>query len=190
MTSNKSQSTSVYQLKITLEGGYIRPPIWRRVQVEGDITLAKLHQIIQTAMGWDSYHLHRFEIDDVNYGVPHPDDPIRIKNEKRAKLNKVVSCEMSKFFYEYDFGDCWLHDILVEKILPSDPGTKYPICLKGKRACPPEDIGGVPGYSMLLLGLENPKKRGYKEFLDHVGGIFDPEEFDLEKINQRLRKIQ
>ena len=190
MTENKSQPTLVYQLKITLEGGYIRPPIWRRVQGDGDITLARLHRIIQAVMGWYDCHLHLFEIDDVNYGVPYPDDFTQIENEKSVKLNKVVPYEKSRFLYEYDFGDSWGHDILVEKILPSDPDTKYPVCLKGKRACPPEDIGGEAGYSMLLLGLENPKNREYKDFVDQVDGVFDPEEFDLEQINLRLRKIR
>ena len=140
-------------------------------------------------MGWYDCHFHRFAIDGVNYGVPHSDDLIKIKNEKKAKLNKVASCEMSTFLYEYDFGDCWLHEILAEKILPSDPDTKYPVCLKGKRACPPEDIGGVPGYTMLQLGLKNPEKPEYKYFLNHISGIFDQEEFDLEETHQKLSEI-
>jgi len=179
------KNKSIYQLKITLQGS--KPPIWRRVLVKSDITLAKLHQIIQIAMGWYDSHLHQFIIDNLYYGVPDPDFDIEIINEQRTKLESVVSRVNQSFIYEYDFGDSWEHIILVEKISAPEPGSNYPICVTGKLACPPEDCGGIWGYYDLLETLKNPKDPEYEELLEWVGEDFDPEDFDLELINDQLK---
>ena len=114
----QSKAKSIYQLKITLKD--FRPPIWRRVQVKSNITLGKLHQIIQASMGWTNSHLHGFSIGGVEYGQPLPELDLEIKNEQKVKLSKVVTGE-KKFLYTYDMGDSWEHEILVEKVLPYDP---------------------------------------------------------------------
>lgn len=135
---------SIYQLKIALQGS--KPSIWRRIQIEGNTTLYTLHEIIQVVMGWSDYHLHQFTIENTYYGTPqksYMDFGLDVKNESTAKLRRVVKGEKFKFSYEYDFGDSWHHTLRVEKIITPEPGTKYPICLGGKRACPPEDCGGV-----------------------------------------------
>ena len=145
-----TKAQSIYQLKITLKG--CRPPIWRRVQVRGDSTLEQLHWVIQLSMGWTNSHLHSFRIRGIEYGVPMPElgfDEMGLRDEQPVKLSKVISGEKFKFSYLYDFGDSWDHDILVEKVLEVDPNTDYPICIKGKRACPPEDCGGVWGYGVI-----------------------------------------
>lgn len=171
-------SADVYQVKIALKG--LRPPIWRRVETK-DCSLSKLHDIIQLAMGWDSYHLWAFLINRQQYG----EDP-ESKKARKVRLSQVVNSGIKKFTYIYDFGDCWEHTIQVEKVVPAEPTRKYPRCVKASRACPPEDCGGVWGYLNLLEAVRDPKHPEHKELVEWVGGDFDPEVVDLEEINAEL----
>jgi hypothetical protein len=180
----------VYQLKVTLKGS--KPLIWRRLQVPGNITLHRLHMILQSVMGWTNSHLYNFNITDIDYSIPDPDDDfyeLHFVDSRRTKLNKVVSQEKTRFTYEYDFGDNWKHDILVEKIFPAAPGAQYPICLAGKRACPPEDCGGIWGYANLRRIIRNPTHRKYEDMMEWLEGPFDPEGFDIDKVNQSLARL-
>lgn len=185
--SKKKQPVSVYRLKVTLKES--KPPIWRKIQVNSNITLYKLHQILQVVMGWFDSHLHQFVVHGEYYGTPDPDFGPDVKNEKRIKLSQVVFEAGDKFIYEYDFGDCWEHVILLEKILEPEVGAHYPICLKGKRACPPEDCGGIWGYYDLLEAIQDSAHPEHKDMLEWIGGSFDPEEFDGDVINQKLKTI-
>lgn len=187
MPGKKAHDVSVYQLKVTLKG--IRPPIWRRIQVTSDITLYKLHLTLQAAMGWWDEHLYEFEIGGKHFVDPRSVDELGLENAMEAVLGEVVRKEGTKFTYTYDFGDSWEHEILVERILPLDEKTRYPVCLKGKRACPPGDCGGVPGYWHLLEVLQDPKNEEYEDMIEWLGGGFDPEEFDLDSINKELSRL-
>ena len=178
---------NVYQIKISLRG--IRPPIWRRLEVFSDTTLEKLHLIIQLAMGWGNYHLHQFTIGGEEYGQSDPDNDFEVNDERKVKLYQVVPGEKFKFSYEYDFGDYWEHTVLVEKILPVEKGKQYPNCAKGKRACPPEDVGGVWGYADFLETIKDVNHSEHEDMLEWVGGEFDPEEFDMKFINERLKNM-
>lgn len=184
----KSTEHPIYQLKITLRGA--KPPIWRRVQVPSDITLGKLHKIIQLAMGWYDCHLHEFEIQGQAYGQPMPDYDLDVRSERNVRLNQVVTGEKFKFAYLYDMGDGWDHQILVEKVLPPDPKVRYPICIKGKRACPPEDCGGIWGYVEFLEAIQDPQHSEHDSMLEWIGGEFDSEAFDLEETNRQLKRIR
>jgi len=184
----KKSDAPIYQLKITLKDS--KPPIWRRVLVPSDIPLSKLHRIIQAAMGWWDSHLHQFIVGRVYYGVPDPDDWHEVKDERRARLNQIAPTEKSRFTYEYDFGDDWLHAVQVEKILPPDPAQKLPVCIKGRRACPPEDVGGVWGYANFLEALSDPNHPEHELYKEWIGDEFDPEACDLDDINARLRAIR
>jgi hypothetical protein len=186
MARNRLQT---YQLKVTLEE--IRPPIWRRILVPGNTTLLKLHDILQIVMGWRDYHLHLFMIAGEEYGDPGLDEfgDWPLKNEARYKLSQLIPGEGFRFHYEYDFGDSWRHLLLVEKILPAGPDARQPLCLKGKRACPPEDVGGAWGYEGFLEALRDPGHSEHEVFLEWVGGEFDPEAFDLDKVNDVLRRM-
>jgi len=178
----------VYQLKVTLK--HIRPAIWRRLQVLGDTSLGELHRVIQVAMGWSDSHLHLFRMGKTEYSQPDPEDPFWGRNavdERSVALAEVAPCEGSRLLYLYDFGDDWEHDIRVEKILVRQEGQVYPISVAGERACPPEDCGGSPGYGHLLKALRNPRHHEHVSLLEWVGGSFDPEAFDLEGVNLRLR---
>jgi len=180
----------IYQIKVTLKGS--KPPIWRRIQVRSNITLAKLHHIIQAVMGWMDYHLHQFTVEGRYFGLPHPDygDSLEMNDERRVKLNQVVPGEGSKFVYEYDFGDSWQHALLVEKILPPEKGVRYPVCVKGRRACPPEDVGGIWGYYGFLEAIQDPDHPEYEDYLEWIGGEFDPAAFDLDGVNAALRALR
>lgn len=177
-------SQTIYQLKITLK--YAKPPIWRRVQVLNTTNLQQLHQVIQLTMGWKDYHMHQFTINGIDYGQPIPEYDIDLRNEKTAKLDRLITSEKLKFLYTYDMGDDWEHEILVEKILPRDADKNYPYCLTGKRACPPEDCGGVWGYSEFIAAIQDPNHPEHEEMLEWAGGSFDPNQFDLDTVNQLL----
>lgn len=182
------EQESIYQLKVTLR--HVKPPVWRRLLVRGDVTLYKLHQTIQIAMGWTDSHMHQFVADGVCYGQPDPDFDFDVVSERRTRLHDVVSGVQDKFSYEYDFGDGWEHEILVEDILQPEPRTRYPRCLKGKRNCPPEDVGGPWGYADFLEALRNADHPEHEEYLAWIGGSFDPEAFDLEAVNDHLKEVR
>ncbi|MEX0806068.1 MAG: plasmid pRiA4b ORF-3 family protein [Candidatus Binatia bacterium] len=182
------KSLQIYQLKISLRD--IRPTIWRRLQVRGDVTLAKLHRIIQAAMGWYDSHLHQFIVGETCYGVPSREDLSEVKDEKKVRLDQILSRPGRKMVYEYDFGDGWEQEILLEKVLQPDSKVRYPRCIGGARACPPEDCGGVPGYANFLEAIRDPRHEEHEEMLEWIGGEFDPEEFDLEEFDNALRRIR
>lgn len=179
---------TVYQLKISLRRS--KPPIWRKIQIKSDATLAELHDIFQITMGWTNSHLHQFVIHGIEYGIQDPDLDMDVEDEKKVKLGELIFNEKEKFFYEYDFGDSWEHEIIVEKILPMEKGLHYPICLKGKRACPPEDCGGIWGYSEFLEAIEDLNHPEHDDMLEWSGGEFDPEKFDVDSINRALTHIK
>jgi hypothetical protein len=182
--------TPVYQLKITLKG--LKPPIWRRILVPGAITLNKLHRSLQIVMGWEDYHLHSFSVGKELYGVPEPGWGFgqREKDDRKHKLQDVVPGAKMKFLYIYDFGDDWIHEILVEKILPPDKEMKHPVCLDGKLAGPPEDCGGVWGYAGMIEVMNDPEHKEHESVMEWLGDDFDPEVFDIEAVNVRLRKMR
>jgi hypothetical protein len=175
---------TVYQLKITLKE--VRPPIWRRVLLPPEISLERLHQVIQTVMGWTNSHLHNFIVDGVSYGDTSVDTESDMENEKKYKLTQVVTGEKFKFGYIYDWGDYWVHEILVEKIVAHPEPMAYPICLAGKRACPPEDCGGISGYEELLEILGDPSHPDHEDTFNWLPGDFDSEKFDMEFVNRAL----
>jgi hypothetical protein len=179
------------QFKITLKD--IKPPVWRRIQVR-DASLADLHDVIQAVMGWEGYHLHRFEIDDVQYGKPDPEGDgfaMTFEDEAGVRLSDLLPTngERMKFLYEYDFGDAWQHEVLFECFPPPAPDVIYPICLEGKRACPPEDVGGPPGYADFLAALSGRPGAWPEELSEWLAG-FDPEAFSVEEANERLKTLR
>ena len=192
MTTTRKKKTvrpaeKAIQFKVQLR--YLRPPIWRRVVLPDNATLGDLHEAIQIAMGWYNCHLHCFRIGGMHYtGREAAEmDDMDMENEERVPLADVVTCAKQKFSYEYDFGDSWEHEIVVEKLLSLDPATNYPVCLGGARACPPEDCGSFPGYEDILEALDakNPTD-DQQELLEWVGEDYDPERFDLDLVNRRL----
>jgi hypothetical protein len=174
----------IFQIQISLNG--FKPKIWRRIQLKSDTLLPDLHDIIQITMGWKNYHLHQFIKNREFYAEPSLEDEMGTIDYSKIKLSAMLKKEKDSMKYEYDFGDGWIHTILLEKILPVDPNTMYPVCLAGKLHCPPEDCGGVWGYSDLLEILKDPKHEDYEDSIEWLGDDFDPNEFNLELINAYL----
>ena len=180
----------IYQLKITL--ARIAPPIWRRIQVK-DCTLDKLHEHIQTAMGWTNSHLHHFKIGEQLYGDPmlmaENFGEMGYEDSTLTMLTDILpeSGRRFRFEYEYDFGDGWEHEVLFEKYLSAEKGTRYPLCLEGARACPPEDVGGVFGYQEYLEAMADPDHEQHEEFMEW-SGPFDAEAFDAQAATTRMRR--
>ena len=141
-----AKNRALYQLKVTLRD--IQPPIWRRIQVWEDTTLAQLHTILQIVMGWEDYHLHQFVIGRRLYSVPDPDDDMyerKVTDERRVLLGEVVPRVGTQFVYLYDFGDGWEHDLLLEAIMLPETATPYPTCISGERPRLPKTWAGLTG---------------------------------------------
>jgi len=187
MIADPSGQTA-YRLRITLQG--LHPPIWRRIVVPGDITLDRLHDVIQIVFDWLDNHLHRFEIDGVEYTEGPEEDPDwKAEEEGEFLLCDLVAQPRQTFLYEYDFGDGWRLDILVEKIdtIPEDYELDLG-CLAGERAAPPDDVGGLGGYEHFLAAVNDPGHPEHDRYLRWWGGSFDPEELDLDFVNSELTK--
>ena len=185
MEKYKTMTKQIYQIQVVLTN--TKPKIWRRLLVNSDILLVDLHRIIQTAMGWTNSHLHLFNDGMTDY-APREFEVEGSRNSRTIKLYSILKKEKSKILYEYDFGDSWNHDIILEKIIKEEDTGQIPRCIKGKRNCPPEDCGGTWGYNDLLLTISNPKHEDYESMMEWLGGNFDPEHFDIDEINNNLRQ--
>lgn len=194
MPIQKPRSKKTYQLKATLR--YITPPIWRRLLVRGDISLAMLHSIFQIAIGWTNSHLHQFKVrqtiySDLSFELEADINGSPVLDEYAFTLIQALPREKMKFEYIYDFGDGWRHLIAVEKIVDrKDLRGPMAECLDGKCACPPEDCGGIGGYMELKRIIKNPKHNEFESMMDWLGGIFDPEAFDKDNVNKSLRNLK
>ncbi|MFK7797554.1 MAG: plasmid pRiA4b ORF-3 family protein [Aureispira sp.] len=174
----------IYQIKITLD--HSKPPIWRRIEVAPERSLEDLHNIIQSTMGWDNSHLHHFMVNKEYYTPPSKWDDFG--NDYTGMMIKdLFQKEGQKIQYEYDFGDSWQHVLVLEKINHEEEGVNYPRCIKGKRACPPEDCGGIWGYMNLVDVMKSKKGEQYEEMLEWLGEELEPERFDIDLINKKLQ---
>ena len=185
-TKKIASSQDIYQIKVTLLG--TKPPIWRRLLVPSSLTLAQLHDAVQTAMGWQGGHMHEFRAGQRYFGKPDPEyrsmgmDPV--ENERTVRLSEVLRKPGPKLIYTYDLGDSWEHAIVLEKQLPVDPKANYPICTDGQLACPPEDCGGIPGFYDLVDAFADPKHKQHQELRDWLGYNFDPLAFSIDRVNK------
>jgi hypothetical protein len=179
------RAPTAYLLKVTLQD--VRPPIWRRLRVHGDLTLRELHHVLQVALGWADSHLHEFEIDGKVYGMPDPTEDIGEPplDERNYRLDELLR-KGTRAEYRYDFGDDWCHQIVVHDEQPAQDGALKAECLAGARASPPEDSGGPPGYEEVLEAVRDPRHERHRELLEWVGSHFAPEKFDLASVNRAL----
>jgi hypothetical protein len=177
----RKTSGPVYRLKVTLRGS--KPPIWRRFLVPAGITLKRLHDSIQAVMGWTDSHLHQFQKDGVLYGTSDREFGMTRVSENRTTVEQLLRSPKDRLTYEYDFGDEWVHDVMLEAVLPPGGDGRFPIVEAGRRACPPEDVGGVYGYAHFLEVLANPKHPEHAELMEWASESFDPELFDVQEAN-------
>lgn len=179
----------IYQLRIELR--YVKPTVWRQLLVPASIKLHQLHGALLWTMGWAGGHLHEFVVGHDHYGEPDPnfDTPPAVQREDRITLAAALGARKS-FVYLYDFGDGWEHRVSVEKILLPDPALKLPLCVAGANACPPEDVGGPPGYEEFLEAINDPAHEEHDTMLQWCGGAFDPTAFHLDHINESLQQFK
>jgi hypothetical protein len=187
-----TDTPQIYQIKITLSD--TKPLIWRRFLIDPNETLFKLHKTIQIIMGWTNSHMHQYRKNKIYYGKVdkrvEADFGFEVLDEKKFKILQVLDKLKAKLIYEYDMGDSWEHILVLEKILPEDDKIKYPVCLDGAMACPPEDSGGIPGFYNFLEIIGNPDNDEYDEMMKWSGGEFNPDEFNLHAINHSLQRMK
>ncbi len=189
----RKRTNIVYQFRIELTE--IEPTIWRVIIVPSEYSFWDLHVAIQDAMGWLDYHLHAFRIrmphkkKEMEIGIPDDEDfdhPVVPGWE--VPITRVFTEPGKSAIYDYDFGDGWSHNVFLEGILLKKEGAKYPLCVAGERACPPEDCGGVPGYYQLLEILADPNHHEYHEYNEWLKGHaknyfpYDPDKFESDKV--------
>lgn len=183
---------SIYKIKISLIRS--KPLIWRTVLIEDNTTMYDLHKIIQTSMGWTNSHLHQFTTNDeksyTKFYADLADD--FAENDLLYYEGMVVSDFMKtpgdNLLYEYDWGDGWNHLLLLEAIEVPKPYIRYPVCIDGRRNCPPEDVGGLGGFYNFLRIIKNPSHPEYRSYLRWVGGYYDADELDLFNVNRILSR--
>ncbi len=176
----------VLQLRVTLEE--VRPVVWRRLLVPGGVRLNRLSEMLLAGMGWTNSHLHQFRIGYALYGMQFDEYPENELDEKSVTVIGAVG-KVRRFFYDYDFGDGWEHEVVVEDITSWPYGLKHAVCVDGERACPPEDVGGPGGYDDFVRVLADPSHEDFEHFNAWSGGDFDPEEFSLAARNIALQRV-
>jgi hypothetical protein len=177
----------VFQLRIQLNE--VVPTVWRRLLVPGGVRLPKLHDMFQAAMGWTNSHLHQFWIEDHLYGMHVEDWSDDELDERDFTVSMALRGGVRRFEYDYDFGDSWEHEVTVESLTFSPLSLKFGVCLDGENACPPEDVGGVPGYEQFVEAIADPLHEEHDNFLVWVGYKFDPEAFDVASANAALQRV-
>ncbi len=174
----------VYVIKVTLLG--TSPPVWRRILVPREITLRNLRRTLQTVMGWTNSHLHQFVLRTQRFSGPRSRVGTKVANENGTKLGELIWAVGAKLLYEYDFGDGWQHELLLEEVLLGDESFQQ-LCVAGQRCCPPEDCGGPEGFAELLQALQDVNHPSHDEVCEWLGD-FVPESFSANDINRRLRR--
>jgi len=175
----------VYVIKVTLLG--TRPPVWRRILVPREITLRNLHRTLQTVMGWTNTHLHQFVLPGTrNFGLGRGFGG-KVGNENKTTLGTLLEFPGAKLLYEYDFGDCWRRELVLERVLTGDESFRQ-MCVAGERQCPPEDSGGPQRYAELLKAFAQEAHPEHTSVREWLGDDFAPGSFERDEINRNLRR--
>ncbi len=175
-------------LRLTVLG--CQPPIWRRLLVRESMWLSGLHDAIQVAFDWFDYQTHLFAIGDTRYGNPGKDGEAVVEDDRDITLALVDAAGRSPFLYVYCFGEGWRVEVAVEDVRPLEKGVRYPVCIGGEHAGPPEDCGGVEAFHDMLACLQEPQTDLGREWREWIGPDYDPEKFDAEAVNRSLRKLR
>ena len=187
---NKSSVTQrqteplIYEVQVTLT--QIEPSIWRRFTVPASIHLDQFHEALLAVMGWFGGHLYEFRVRGESYGDPDTLGDPAVAPDSAMMLAHAVHRRKGTFYYVYDWGDEWWHQIKLWDYRPMAPNETVPTLLDGARACPPEDVGGVWGYTEFLEAVQDPTHPEHDEMLNWVGEDWDPEHFDRALLQRRL----
>ncbi|MGH3414330.1 MAG: plasmid pRiA4b ORF-3 family protein [Marmoricola sp.] len=185
---------ATYRVRVDLHGA--KPPIWRRLELAGDLPLSQVHEVLQTAMGWTDSHLHHFFLGPARDHLVEPfltdfaeDEGDEGIHERDVRLDQTLVEVGDRLFYEYDFGDGWSHTIRLEVVTPYDESTPRAICVAGRRACPPEDCGGIGGYADVLAAIANPgdPDEWMQQLRDWMPDGFDPEAFSVAETDELVQ---
>jgi len=181
--------TAIARLKITLDD--VKPQILRRIEVPVTIRLDRLHLAVQAAMGWTNTHLYEIRAGDVSWGEPDEEHwgggPLDARKARLIDVLEDIGAKTLK--YVYDFGDGWEHTIKIERTVDPVPGIEYPLLLQAVGRCPPEDIGGPPGYAEFLQAIANPKHQRHAEFTERADETFNPDVVDTQAIDDELTAL-
>lgn len=180
-------NTMIFRIEIALVD--LKPVVRRVVEVPGEATMAVLHEVVQDAVGWERAHLHEFDRAGKRYGIWDPEWDPEAVDESMVTLSDLVGTG-EQIGYLYDFGDSWEHVLTVESVTTAQPGVRYPRCVAGEGACPPEDVGGVVGYQYFLDAITDPSHPEHAERAEWWGcAQFDPTWFSLEATNWELQRM-
>lgn len=184
----KPDEAPVYLLKVSLT--FSEPLIWRRFRVSACLTLSGLHKVIQTCMGWQDTHLHQFLVGKIFYDLPVPGKNKKY-DESKFRLYELEEGMRFLFTYIYDTGDGWEHQIELEEIFSPGQYAPQSVLIDGKGACPPEDVGGIPGYELFLEALNDPEHKEHRNMVQWNGGSseFDSDFLDIQQINDTLKSL-
>lgn len=178
-------------LQLRIQIREIEPAIFRVIQVTNTRTFVLLHEVIQYAFGWKGCHLYQFHVGRTRVAERGDfDEPPSPRDPRTVRLGDLVGKDVTSFNYVYDLGDDWIHDIAIEKRFAPDSAVRYPICLDGARAAPPEDCGGVPGYEDFLEAWRDPKNEEHEHMRSWAGPRYGPERFDLKLLNEALKSLR
>jgi len=171
----------------------VKPQLWRKIMVPESISMLKFHKVIQAAFGWQGYHLFEFFLpghDDDPIGIPNEVFP-DIRNATRIPLKSVFTEVGQEYKYVYDFGDDWMHSVVLERITPEQ--IRKADCIAGRGTCPPEDCGGVAGFERVKKIQANTRNRDLQELREWLGlaagEVWDADAFDLEEASERVRVV-
>jgi Plasmid pRiA4b ORF-3-like protein len=179
-------SAQAYQLYVELEN--VRPKVWRRFLVPVTVELPSVHTTLLFGMGWQGGHIHEFLFGHDSYGrkdPPFEPDFEDVMDEAGVSLREALGGRKT-FIYVYDYGDNWRHKVRIEKVVALDTPIDRGVCIGGENACPPEDVGGAPGYEEFLEALRDPSHPEHEHLKAWIGGAFDPAAFDVDAVNVRL----
>jgi hypothetical protein len=175
-----------YRLHVELNG--VAPPIWRRLLVADSIPLPLLHRVLQVAFGWENRHLHQFCVGTVCFGEPDEEFDLPVISERGVHLNQLMQEPGHRVRYEYDFGDGWDHEVVLEEMRASEEAVSVARCLAGERAGPPEDSGGPAAYADLISALTDEAHPQHQD-LRRWAGTYDATRFNLDELNHRLARL-
>lgn len=179
---------TIARLHVSLD--HMDPGIWRRVDVPVASSLKLLHETIQAAMGWENCHLWHFEAGGGRYGLSDsmwPEDGL--VDARKAKLGSLIDRGVRQLTYTYDMGDDWRHTITVEAVLSGGEGARYPLLVDGERRCPPEDVGGLPGFELFLEAMADTAHQEHRRLRKWHGGSFAADDMDERSRRRALAEV-